>query len=210
LAYARTLRFTLLLAVPAAAAAAVLGPTALRLAYGDQYGGTRPVLLVMVAVFPLVAISFVATAALVALGKIAPQATAATVASVVDVGAAAALVPRFDAIGAAVANDAAQLLASVMLVASAARVLGGSPRLGRLPHLVVVTAACAALAVVPVLLLPASIAVPIGLLVFVGAFLALGNRAGVVDEADAEWAAALFGRRARGIPALLLRRLSVA
>jgi O-antigen/teichoic acid export membrane protein len=210
-AYGRTLRLMLLLSIPTTLATAAIGPAAFRLVYGEQYAGTKPVLLIMVATFPLVSVSFVSTAVVGGgFARARPQVLAAAAGSIVDLTLALILIPPFAAIGASIANGTAQSITSVMLVVAARRALGpvdwGSSTIIRV---VAAAVTAALLALVPILAWPEGIAVPVAIVVFVAAFLSVGSVIRLVSPGDAAWGAALAGRRARGVPASVITRLGL-
>jgi len=121
--FAAALRLLLLVSLPITAAMLALGPRLLRVIYGDEYAGTEPVLLVMMAAFPLVPLLFVSRSLLAGLGKLRFALAAETAAAVVGIGLAFALVPRHDAVGAAAANASAQAVAALSITGYAIRVV---------------------------------------------------------------------------------------
>ena len=84
-----------------------------RLVYGDDYSGTEPVLLAMLAPLLLQPLLRVSEGILYGLGRVKFIVVAGLVATVVDVVLAFALIPSMDALGAAIANGAAILVAGV-------------------------------------------------------------------------------------------------
>lgn len=205
--YGRAVRLTLLVALPLTAIAASLGPAAFRAVYGPDFSATRPVLLVMVFGFPVVATMFVANALLAGLGRQRVQVIAAGVAAAVDVALALALVPPFDAVGAAVANVVSQTLSSVLIVVAAGRAVGRVEwELGALARVALASALAGLAALAMSLVLPDGPAVVAGLVVFAAAFAALALALPVLAEQDARWLVAAVGGRLRGVPASLVRR----
>lgn len=122
--YARALRLLLLASLPLTAAGLAVGPALLRVVYGGEYHGTRSVLLIIMAAFPLVPLTGVASALLAGIGrgKMLLQATGA--AAAVDIALAAIFVPRHGAVGAAIANVGGQVVAATLLLWFARRLTG--------------------------------------------------------------------------------------
>ena len=136
--YSRALRLMILLAMPISIGGLVLGPPLINLAYGARYEDAGPVLRILVAVVPLTAVGAISTALLVGYGKMRIPIVVAAISALTDIVAAALLVPRMDAIGAAIANDLAVLAATVILLIYCVRLLGlveiaprHLPRMGR-------------------------------------------------------------------------------
>lgn len=123
--YQRAARLLLLASLPITAGTLALGPAAIRLVYGEEFSGAGPVLLVMIALFPLLPVYNVSESLLVGLRRPwVPFALGAT-AAMINVGLAFLLVPRFDAIGAALATTSAQITVIVPVTAYTVRLTGG-------------------------------------------------------------------------------------
>jgi O-antigen/teichoic acid export membrane protein len=119
--YWRAMRLLLFMTPPVVAGAAVTGPALISLAYGDDFSGAGKVLIVLLApllVLPLITTS---TALLFAFARLRFLLTMGILATVVDVTLAILLIPRFDALGAAIANGVAQLTAGLPCLWLAAR-----------------------------------------------------------------------------------------
>ena len=112
----RMCRLLLVLGPAAAAATVALGPPLVRLAYGEPYADVGPVIVVMAVPLAVLPVLAAAEAALLGLGRVRFVVVSGVAAAVVDVGVAVALVPGLGAIGAAIANGAAQLVAGVPAV----------------------------------------------------------------------------------------------
>jgi len=123
--FSRVLRLSLLFGLPITAAGAALGPELLRLLYGQRYAGTGDVLLIIMLTVPLAPLGGASSALLVGYGRVRSPIAISAVAAAVDVGLAIALVQRWDAIGAAVANTCASVVATALLLGAAARLVGG-------------------------------------------------------------------------------------
>jgi O-antigen/teichoic acid export membrane protein len=195
--YARAARLLFLVSLPLAAGALVLGPTLLRLVYGDQYSGTGDVLLVLTIPLVLSPIGGLSSGTLIGRGRITAPVVSTSVSAAVDLGLAALLVPRLDAVGAAVANASAQLTAVAISTTLAIRLIG---RIHVAPRHLVKAVACAAVgggcAWLVLYLLghgvgPFVLATAVGAATFVGMCLSLR----VLPREDAEWIASATGGR---------------
>ena len=124
-AYARGLRLLLFLGLPLTAAALALGPTALRLVYGDSYRSSGSVLLILLLPFPLIPIVSFGRAFMTGLRRLRAGFLMTTFAAVVNIALDFALIPGHDAVGAAIANSAAQVVAGLPVLIYMARHLDG-------------------------------------------------------------------------------------
>ena len=110
----RAMRLLALTTPALVAGVAVTGPALLRLVYGERYSGAGTVLLVAArAAAPAADAHAVQRASSTGSAARASSSSPGSSPSVVDLGLALALIPRFDAVGAALANGAAQLVAGV-------------------------------------------------------------------------------------------------
>jgi O-antigen/teichoic acid export membrane protein len=123
--YGRAMRLLLLGSLPLAAGALALGPELIRLLYGEQFSGAGTVLVVMLLLFPLLPLNSVSLSLLTGMGRAAVPFVIGSVAAVVNIGLAFALIPLWDAIGAALANAGAQFAAVVPSFVYASRLIGG-------------------------------------------------------------------------------------
>ncbi len=186
----RALRLLVLATFPLVAGMAVAGPALLELAYGSAYSDAGPVLLAMLAPLLVQPMLRVSEGVLYGLGRPRFIVIAGLVATIVDVALAFLLIPSYDAVGAAIANGAAVLVAGVpclwlavslhrpvlLPIAPMARAVALS--------LCVAAGAWAALALVGTLF-----AVLVGVIVGVGAALVLRP---LLAE-DAEWLSSALG-----------------
>jgi O-antigen/teichoic acid export membrane protein len=197
--YERGLRLLIVASLPLAAGGIAIGPTLLRVTYGDAYRGTAPILVIMMAIFPIMPLGGLASALLTGLGRFRLLLAASAFAAVTDVGLAALLVPRYDAIGAALANMGAQIALTATLLASIAWLAG-------FPHLElnsVVRAFAAALATgiaayAGVALLPPAPGVVVGFVLGATVFLILTPLLRILSAGDAAWLDRTLGRHVGG------------
>jgi O-antigen/teichoic acid export membrane protein len=111
--YWRAIRVLALATPLLVAGVAVTGPALLRLVYGNEYDGAGPVLLALLAPLLVQPMLTMSEALLYGLGRPRFIVAAGAVATVVDVVLAFVLIPRLDAVGAAIANGVAQLVAGI-------------------------------------------------------------------------------------------------
>jgi O-antigen/teichoic acid export membrane protein len=121
--FGRALRLLVLVTVPLTALSIALGPLALRLVYGEGFRGAGPVVVVLLAPLPLVALSSLSSVVLAGLNRLVFPLVVGVVGAVVNIGLDFLLIPRYDAVGAAFANIGAQLVAGLPVLAYAARAL---------------------------------------------------------------------------------------
>lgn len=200
--FGRSVRLLCLLTFPLTAVVLAAGPALLRVVYGDDYSGTGPVLLIMAAAFPAVPVLRLATGVHAGFGRVGVQLAASAVAAAVDVALAAALVPAHGARGAAVANAAAQVVATVPIVAYAARLTGGVDWAPATQARVAAASVAGGLAAWgAVAAAPGLPGVVLGVAAGAGAFLVAGTLLRVVSREDAAWLRSAIGRGARPRPA---------
>lgn len=195
----RAMRLLLLLSIPLTAGALTLGPAAIRVLWSNAYAGAGPPLVTMVIVFPLVLLGGVAGSLLYAVGRQRLLLTATIFATVVDVGLAIELVPRMQALGAAIANSVAQALASGISVAVVAVLLRPMVWRGRaLVGTVLASAAAGLAAALALRWLPAPAGLIAGCAAFVAVFATLAVPLRVLAPDDAAWLEHAVGARLRG------------
>ncbi len=207
--FSRLVRLSILLTFPLAAAGLALGPRLLALVYGSQYSGAGEVLLILVAPLPLVPLSAAGSAVLMGFGRVRIPTLVSGLAAVVDIGVALILVPRLDAVGAAIANVLAVLAATIPLIPFCARLLGGIEVSFRDTMRVVLVSGASACAAALVLQLgTGAVNFVVALVVGVGSFVILAPAVRMVPAADAEWLEAIARDRGRGGIGVVARLLS--
>jgi O-antigen/teichoic acid export membrane protein len=117
----RAIRVLALIMPQLVAGVAITGPALLRLVYGHEYDGAGPVLLVMLVPLLIQPMLTMSEGILYALGRPFFIVAAGAVATVVDLGLALILIPHLDAVGAAIANGVAQLVAGIPCLVLASR-----------------------------------------------------------------------------------------
>jgi O-antigen/teichoic acid export membrane protein len=189
-AYGRAIRLLLLVSVPLAGGTLALGPAAIVVAFGQKYQGAGNVLLVLASSLPLVPVSGASAALLVGYRRMRFPLVIGLVAAAIDVGAAAVLVPHLDAIGAALANTAAQLVSAAIALVYCARLVGGIDlRLPFLWRMVGVTAVASGASRLVLVFVDGPLGFALALVVAVVLFTLLAAVVGVLPGEDAQWLA---------------------
>jgi O-antigen/teichoic acid export membrane protein len=202
--YARSVRLLLVLTFPVTAVSAALAPVAIDLVYGDEYARAGRVLLVVLAAVPAVALFHLAFGLVQGLGRLRVLFAASVAGTVADFGFAFLLVPRHGAFGAAIANTAAQVAASFVVLAYAARFASGADwGIARLARAALAAAAAGGIAWVAVEVLPPLPALVVGGLAGLAAYAAFLRLLRVVPADDREWLAQALGTRGHWVARLL-------
>jgi O-antigen/teichoic acid export membrane protein len=196
--YSRALRLLILLAIPVAAGGIVLGPPLISLAYGDRYSNSGTILRILVASVPLAPVGAVSAALMVGYGRMRFPIIVSAIAAMTDVTAAALLVPRLDAVGAAIANEIAAVGATSIQLVYCIRLVGGidiAPR--HFARMVIASAGAAAVAQGALEVGPGVLVLLLAFAVGVGALATLAVWLRVLPRDDADWLiSALRGTRA--------------
>jgi len=199
--FSRALRLLLLATFPVVAAAAALGPEAIRVIWGPEFGPAKDPFLVLVAASLLTPVTVLSSSLAAGLGRVGVPLVVDSAAAAVDVGVAFALVPDHGALGAAIASACALLVSGVPLTVYAARIAG--PVRWEAPRLLRGALISAAGGVVAWLLVDAlggGLGVVLGLICGAGVFASLALLLGFLPREDAEWLESLLGDRAGRFP----------
>ena len=207
--YGRALRIVTTVMVVLTAYAFAVGPTAVTVLYGSEFNRSAEVLRILLVSAPLVPVWTLSNALLTSLGRQWFATLVVTVAAVVNVALDVVLISAYDAIGAAVANASAQVVAAVPLFFYTRRVVPGIS-LGRfvLVRVGVVSAVSALCALAVVLVLPTAAGLVIATVVFAGATLLVAYFVPILTAGDAIALAERLGVRGRGIPRRVLDAVS--
>ncbi len=119
--FKRALRLVVIFSLPVTALAATVGPEMVRVVYGRDFGGVGPVLVILTLSVPMFSVWTISGALMTGLDEGRSPVLASGAAAVLNVALAFVLVPRYDAVGAALANVAAQLLAAGVMLRLAGR-----------------------------------------------------------------------------------------
>jgi O-antigen/teichoic acid export membrane protein len=207
-AYGRSIRILLVLAVPVTAASMVLGPTFIELLYGSGFDNSAPVLLILLVALPAVQLLSVSNALLIGLGRPWAVSIVGVLAAIVNLTLDFVLIPRYAAIGAAIANTSAQVVGSLPVAFYASRLIGGVDwRPSSFVGVTVASLAGAAGAVAVVLGLPPAPALVVGALAFITLFGVVAHWVKLLPAQDANWLDATLGERYSGRAARLIRHI---
>ena len=194
--YGRGLRLLPLISFPLTAAAMALGPETLRLVYGPEFSSVGAVLLIVLASLPLYSIISLSSVVLAGIGRLAFPLIVGVIAAAVNIGLDFALIPAYDAVGAAIANSVAQLVVGLPVLAYAHRLVGPTDvRLGPVVRVAVAAVAGGLLAWVTLRGVGGAAGVCAGLVVGTLAFMLLGGVLRVLSAEDAGWLEQVGGVR---------------
>ena len=171
----------------ATAAAVAVGPTFIRLLYGSEFKGAGTVLVILISTLPFVPLMAVSGSVLLGIGKQWWPTGIGAVAAVANIGLDAWLIPRYNAVGAAVANTTSQIVGSLPLAVYASRCVGSALAIGTLVRACIGATLAGVVTGVVVAVLPAAVAVPVGIVTFVLVALPAAFFFRVVSGADATW-----------------------
>jgi O-antigen/teichoic acid export membrane protein len=205
--YHQAVRISLLVTIPLTGLAVAVGPALLSLVYGDAYHDARTVLLLLLPTLVFAAVAAPSSAVLIAGRQVKLPFLASVGGLVVDLVAAAILVPLLDADGAAIANTLAQgTVTGLMAVFAISATRGGHAGL-RTP-VRITAAACAATVVARLVLVGSGEAfwsVALAIAVFVVALPLAASIVKPLEAGDADRLLALGGSRAARLRPLFLR-----
>jgi O-antigen/teichoic acid export membrane protein len=196
----RSVRMTLVATIILTSAAASLMPAAIRVAYGPAFARAAPVLLVLLITLPFVPFFMLSWSLLVGIGRQGVLTGVGIAAAVTDIGLDWALIPSHGAMGAAIANTAAQLVGSIPLALYAAHVIGGvTLYVGRLARAVGVGAIAASSSALVVHAFPGAVGLALGTVVFLAALVVASLTLRPLHPEDGSWIEHVSGSWARGM-----------
>jgi O-antigen/teichoic acid export membrane protein len=129
----RVLACTLAVAIVLAAAAAVVVPIGMPIVLGSEYAGAGAPFVLLCIGIPLIATSGVIGTALLSIGRLGALGAQVGLSLAINLASLALLVPRFGAVGAALATVACEAAGLVFMAWFARRNLPGLLTLGRIP-----------------------------------------------------------------------------
>jgi O-antigen/teichoic acid export membrane protein len=204
--FSRAGRLLLAVSLPITAIAFALGPELVRVAYGGDFSDAVAPLLILLSLTWFVPLVNLSGDLLAGLGRLRPMVAAGAVASVVDIGLAFLLVPRYDAVGAAIASICAQLTVGVPVIFYARRAVED---VRWRPPMVARQAFASGLAGIAawacVELLGGLAGVAAGGLVAIAAFGLLAGALRVLPADDARWLDDVVGGRIGGMIGRVIR-----
>lgn len=122
--FERAIRLLLVLTLPMTAFAIALGPLTLRLVYGQDFGGVGPVVVLLLIPLPIVTLMNLSKVVLAGMGRQRFQLASGAVGAAANIGLDLALIPHYDAVGAALANAGGQLVSGLPVLVYAIRRIG--------------------------------------------------------------------------------------
>ncbi len=196
----RAARLALLMSLPMTAGLLAVGPALITVVYGADFAPAGDVLLVFVGVLPLVTVALVAGSVMQAYGLVRQMIWTGVAATVVDLGLVLLLVPSHGAMGAAVANTAAQATLAGLRVWLALRVVGGIDwHLSTMLRGVLAAAAAGVAGWGPIHLLGGAMGLVTGVLAGVLVFALAAGALRVLAVEDAAWVKETAGGRVGGL-----------
>ena len=122
--FERAIRLLLVLMLPMTAFAIALGPLTLRLLYGEDFHGVGPVLVLLLIPLPIVTLLNLSAVVLLGMGKQGFQLATGAIGAGANIALDFALIPHYDAVGAALANAGGQLVTGLPVLVYAVRRIG--------------------------------------------------------------------------------------
>jgi O-antigen/teichoic acid export membrane protein len=207
--FSRAIRISLVITIVLTAFAVTLMPRAIHLVYGPGFGRAGPIVVILVAMLPFVPLGLLSSSLLQGVGRQIVLMVMNVIAAVVDIGLDFALIPRYGAVGAAIANAAAQLLSSIPVALHAARVLGGiTLHVGAMARAVLATAVAASCTAIVVHAVAGVAGLALGLVAFALACLLAGLVLRPIAAEDATWIDHVAGTWLHGLIGLACRALT--
>ena len=186
--YGRAVRLLVQLMLPMTAGAMAVGPAVLRLVYGREYADSGPVVVVLLATFLAVPVFNLTSGLLTGLGHARVLLVSVAVAAVVNVALDVSLIPRHDAVGAALANGSAQLTAALLIVLYVrARIGGVRWGMSAVARTAVAAAAAGGAALAAVRALGDLAGLPVAVVAGAATFLLLAVAMRILAAPDHEW-----------------------
>jgi O-antigen/teichoic acid export membrane protein len=207
--FGRSVRLVLLVTLPTVAFTLALGPAAVTVFWGDDYDGAGQVLLILAVGSVAVPLDTLGHGALAGLGRARAPLLFYAAAAAVDVVLAFALVPGHGAVGAAVANAAAQLTSGIPMILYAVRAVGSIEwGFGTTTRAAFAAGAGGLAAWTTDLALPEPAGLVVGAIAGLSVFLVVASTVGVILPGDARWLDEAEGFRLRGLVGRLAHRLA--
>ena len=191
------------------AVAFALGPALLRVVYGPEFEATSQVLLIMLLPFPLLPLVSLSRSVLAGLGRLRVPLVIETAAAVLNIALAFLLVSGHGAVGAAVANVAAQTMGAALVLAYSLSAVGAPQWRPLALWRAAIAAAAAGLAGwAGVSLLPDGPGLVVGSIAAAVVFAGLAVALRILPREDAVWLDEHAGERLGGLVGAFCRRCS--
>jgi len=198
--FSRSVRLALLANLLLASALTALGPIAVELVWGRKFAGAGPVLVILAVTLPFAPLMTLSLQLLNGIGRLWGLSMVGVVAALSNIGLDLVLIPRYDAVGAALANSLAQIVGSVPLIVLAGRALGGlTLEMGVLGRAVAAAVASGLAAALVLNQLPGAAGLVAGALAFVVALAVSGVLLRPISVDDFQWLESISGGRVGGL-----------
>jgi O-antigen/teichoic acid export membrane protein len=197
--FERSIRLLLVMTLPMTAVAVALGPLALRLVYGPEFEDAGPVVVVLLLSVPVVTLINLSNVVLAGTGRQWFQLSTGAIGAVVNIGLDFTLIPRYDAIGAALANSGGQLAAGLPVLVYAAKRIGVTRwEPGALARTLLASVGAGLAGWLAQRWLGGVAGLLVGLVAAGAAFAALAATLRILIAEDAEWLESVLGLRLGG------------
>jgi O-antigen/teichoic acid export membrane protein len=205
--FSRALRLAVLAALPISAFGIVFGPAVIRVVYGSAYSHTAGPLRIMLLAFPIITLMTLCSGLLWGVGHVRVWLGVFCLAAVVDVALDFLLIPAHAEVGAAWANNSAQVFASVLVVGYTIKKFGPFEwHANVLARAAVAAGVAAASGWVCVVALGGAAGIAVGAVVALVVFVALSRVLHTIPAVDAAWIVdSVHGRFARTVANMLGR-----
>lgn len=207
----RALRFLAATCPALVVIAAALGTDLIGIVYGAEFVPAEPVVVILLVPYAVLPMMGMSDALLWTFGRIRFLVISGLLATVVDIGAAFVLVPRYDAIGAAVASDLGALTIGLPGLWLAWRLMAPAVFDRRvLANNLAIALACAAATILPVVFLGGVVGLIVGGVAVAAVVWLLGGFLGILSAADTAWLDEAVGGRAGGRLGTVIRHFGFA
>lgn len=206
--YWRAQRLLPTVSFPLLAGSLALGPALIKLAYGASYAPAGPVLLILLALFPLIPLLGTANALLVGLGALRIALICEAAGGLVTIALNFLLVPAHAAIGAALSDIGGQLAVVLPILVYAGRLVGPTALdAGAIVRAIAVSAVAGVATWIADALVGGVAGLILGVAAGVFVFMVLASLVEVVPRRDQQWASAMVAGRMGGAMGKLVTRL---
>ena len=186
-----------------------LGPVAIAKVWGHKFTGAGPVLVILAVTLPFAPLMTLSLQLLNGIGRLWGVAIVGVISALANIGLDFVLIPRYDAVGAALANCLSQLMGSVPLIVLAARALGGIAfEIGVLVRAIFTAIAAGLVAALVVHELSGAAGLAAGAAAFVAMLAVTGVLLRPLSADDFRWVESVSGGRLGGLLVSVCRHVS--
>ena len=207
--FARANRIMLLLLIVITSFTLTVAPNAIQLVYGEEFAASGTIMSILTITVPFVPLAALSSGMLVGIGRQWVLTIVGLVAVVTNLGLDWLLIPRYAAVGAAIADSTAQVVGSIPLFLYAVWVIGGiTYHVANLVRAVIVATLAALAAEVVLHTLPLAAGFVLGVVAFCAALLAAGVVLRPLAATDGAWMNETLGHWGKGFAGFVSRRFS--